>query len=529
MEFPDNRSEIRRLLRLYLIYRVILASLLTLFLFTDFEPAFLGTAAPAVHGLTVISFLALTIASLALSHTDLLPADIEYVFAIMVDSIIIAFILHTSGGPSSGLGILLAVSIAIAALGMPGRIALLSASFATLAVLTESLYSFGTEFRYDPAFTQIAMLGLSYFALAILAHDLSSRAAVSEKLAQKQGVDIANLTELNEHIIQQMETGIVVLDHDWNIRMMNDAAWSLLSMPDTAIGHGIREVFPPLEAAIQSWKQNPNYRHHIIHTTSEGENLQAQFAVLGDENRQGTLLFIEDASREAEAAQQIKLASLGRLTASIAHEIRNPLGAISHANQLLRESDKLQGPDRRMTEIISNNAARLNEVIENVLALSRRYTPQPEHLILLPWLTQIVEEISAVTSLSSDQILLQVTPGDTAIDVDKKQLSQIVNSLLENAVKHFPETLESMQLTITAGRDGSSKQAYIEITDNGRGIQADSVSKIFEPFYTTRNDGTGLGLYVAKMLCDANNIRIAYIPVTGGGSCFRLRFPDSAQ
>lgn len=524
--FPDNRSEIRRLLRLYLVYRVLLASLLTLFLFTDFEPLFLGSAAPGLHGLTIVSYLGLAVASLALSHSDVLPADVEYIFAILVDSIVIALILHTSGGPSSGLGILLAVSIAIAALGMSGRIALLAASLATLAVLTEVLYSMATGFRTQPAFTQVAMLGLSYFALAILAQELSSRAAASEKLVQKQGIDLANLTELNEYIIQQMDMGVVVLDQSLKIRMMNDAAWSLLGMPDTAIGHPIREIFPPLVEAIHSWEKNPNYRQHLIHTASEGENIQAQLASLGDSSQQGTLLFLEDASRAAEAAQQIKLASLGRLTASIAHEIRNPLGAISHANQLLLESDKLEGPDRRMTEIISSNAARLNEVIENILALSRRYTPHPEQLPLKAWLTHLQDEFILSNELQSDQVKLQVTPDNTMIHVDKKQLTQIVSSLLENAVKHYPESAEPLQLTVTGGRDNESNQAFVEITDNGNGIPQDSVTKIFDPFFTTRNDGTGLGLYVAKMLCDANNIRVAYIPVTGGGSCFRLRFPD---
>lgn len=524
--YPGEQPiETRRLLHLFLIYRGALASVLTLFLFIDMGPSFLGSSAPDLHSVTTISYFLLTLVSLVLTRREIAPPDVEYLFAIIVDSFVIALIMHTSGGPTSGLGILLAISISLAAVGMSGRIALLAASLSSLAILAESIYALGIGFRTNPAFTQVAMLGVSYFALAILAHELYSRAQASEKLAQAQGIDIAKLTELNQYIIQQMQTGVLVLDRENRIRMMNDAARTLLGITDNSAGYTIQEASPYLANAFSSWIESPGNPRQSVHTTSEGEDIQVEFAQLGGNAQQGALIFVEDASRAAEAAQQIKLASLGRLVASIAHEIRNPLGAISHANQLLVESEQLDGPDRRMTEIIGNNAARMNDVIENILALSRRYTPQPEVLNLHQWLQGLVTELTSVNSINPEQISLQVTPGDLRLFVDRKQLAQIVSALIENAITHYSDTLSLLRLSLVAGLESNSIRPFLEISDNGTGVPQESVESIFDPFFTTKHDGTGLGLYITKMLCDANNIRISYSSAINGGSCFRLRFP----
>jgi len=524
---PDNRKEIRQVLRFYLGYRLLLAIALTLLMFTPLEPSFLGSTYPGLYVLTLVVYLALTLASYALCQSDLITADIEYTFAILVDSIAIALIMHASGGTSSGLGMLLGISIAFAGLGIAGRIALLSAAIATIAILVEAYYSLITGIRSEPAYTQVAILGLSYFALALLAHELSNRATESEKLAQRQGLDIANLTELNEYIIQQIQTGVIVLGSQQHIRLMNDAAWSLLGTPDSAIGHPLDEISPSLERELQTWKEAPSSRIHNFYAVADGEGLQARFTTVGNLEHPGTLVFLQDASEAGLAAQQIKLASLGRLVASIAHEIRNPLGAISHANQLLEESEDLQGTDKRMTEIISKNTRRLNQVIENTLALSRRTPPQPQQVVLQSWLDGQVNELISDHGLKPEQLQLNLSPADTALQIDRKQLSQVIHSLVENAIKHFNKPKSELQLLLSAGIDQDTGRGYIEVTDNGTGISKDMADKIFDPFFTTRNDGTGLGLYIARELCEMNNIRLAYLPSLMGGSCFRLKFQDT--
>lgn len=521
---PDNRKQVRRVLRFYLGYRLLLAMVLSVFLFTHMGPTFLGSTYPVLYAYTVLAYLALTLGSIVICQSDLVTADIEYTFAILADSAVIALLTHTSGGTNSGLGMLLGVSIAFAGLGMTGRIALLAAALASMAMLTEAYYSIVTGIRLQSTYTQVSMLGLSYFALALLAHELSRRATTSEKLAQRRGIDIANLTELNEYIIQQMQTGVMVLDQQQHIRLLNDAAWSILGTPDHPVGQPLRKISTALDRELRIWQKTPSSRVHNFHAIEDGEGLQARFTTVGSADHSGTLVFLQDASEANAAAQQLKLASLGRLVASIAHEIRNPLGALSHANQLLAESENLQGVDRRMTEIINRNTQRLNQVIENTLALSRRTPPHQEPVVLQPWLDRQVRELTSSHALSPEQLQLNLSPADTTLNTDRKQLSQVIHSLVENAIKHFDRSKNELRLILSAGIDQGTGYGYMEITDNGPGIPRDSVEKIFDPFFTTRNDGTGLGLYIARELCEMNNIRLAYLPSPMGGSCFKLKF-----
>ena len=521
---PDNRKQVRQVLRFYLSYRLLLATVLSLFLLTHLGPSFLGSTYSALYAFAVMAYLVLTLVSFVIWWSDLVTADVEYTFAILVDSAIIALLTHTSGGTSSGLGMLLGISIAFAGLGMTGRIALLSAALASMAMLAEAYYSLTTGIRSQSTYTQVSMLGLSYFALALLAHELSRRTVSSAKLAQRQNIDIANLTELNKYIVQQMQTGVMVLDQQQRIHLLNDAARSILGSPDHAVGHPLKKVSSALAHELQLWQKTPSSRVHNFHAIEDGEGLQARFAKVGGTDHSGTLIFLQDASEANTAAQQIKLASLGRLVASIAHEIRNPLGALSHANQLLAESENLQGVDRRMTEIINRNTQRLNQVIENTLALSRRTPPHQESILLQPWLDGQIHEMTSNHGLSPEQLQLNLSPADTTLTIDRKQLSQIIHSLVENAIKHFDRSKSELKLIMSAGIDQGSGHGYMEITDNGPGIPRDSVAKIFDPFFTTRNDGTGLGLYIARELCEMNNIRLAYLPSPMGGSCFKLKF-----
>jgi two-component system sensor histidine kinase PilS (NtrC family) len=522
---PEAYSRHKRLMHLYFTYRVMLAVGLVVFAATGIGPSFLGIVAPKLHIITVLVYLILTIASLGLSFFDLGAVELEYSFAMIVDSIVIAILLFTSGGPASGLGILLGISIAFGAQGMPSRTAMFSAAIATIAIFIESWVAATINNTPVRHFSLLAMLGVSYFILAYLSRELSTRTLLSERLVKQQGRDIANLTELNEQVIHHMQTGVVILDADNRIKMLNDAAWQFLDRPISTIGYTIRQISPELDKALLEWKQQPSPRQRHLHTQAEGHDLMVKFQRLGDSDNSGTLVFLDDASRAAEAAQQLKLASLGTLVASIAHEIRNPLGAIGHASQLLQESEELQGTDRRMAEIIDKNTARLNEVIENILSLSRQRAVKPEKIRLELWLAKLSRELVHNHQLQENQIIYYLSPQDTSLVFDPQQLSQVINALVDNAVKHQPEKGEKLVITITGGMDTSTRDGYIEVIDNGRTIPSDIVDKLFDPFFTTSNEGTGLGLYVVKELCDANNIRISYIPVSSGGNCFKLKFP----
>jgi two-component system sensor histidine kinase PilS (NtrC family) len=239
----------------------------------------------------------------------------------------------------------------------------------------------------------------------------------------------------------------------------------------------------------------------------------------------GLMVMIDDEAALAEQAQRLKLASLGQLTASIAHEIRNPLGAIGHATQLLAESAGLGGDDQQLMGIIRNNVQRVNEVVENVLQLSRRDRARPVTIELRRWLEPLVDDFRRSHRLRQEQVALSVDPADTAVLADPSQMGQVVSILLDNAAAHFAGEPAQLRIAVEGGETAAAGR-YLDIRDNGPGIAADALDRIFEPFYSTRHHGTGLGLYIARELGETNQVRIDYFPSPGGGSCFRLSFPD---
>ncbi|WP_456404470.1 sensor histidine kinase [Thiolapillus sp.] len=524
---PDPQTNNRRLMRLYFAYRMVLAIGLLVFSISDTGPSFLGASAPDLHIITILAYLVLAIASLALSFFDLDSMKTEYAFAMLVDSITISILLYTSGGAPSGLGILLGISIAFGAQGMPTRIAMFSAAIATLAIFVGAYLESHFHGRPFDNLALLIMLGASYFALAFLSHELAARTQLSEKLVKQQGKDIADLTDLNDQVIHQMQTGVIVLDDQTRIRMLNDAAWQFLGRPISTVGYALDQISSDLAQSLKTWKKQPSSQQRHLHTHTEGNDLLVKFKYVGEDEKTGTLIFLDDASRAAEAAQQLKLASLGKLVASIAHEIRNPLGAIGHANQLLQESENLHGTDRRMTEIINRNTSRLNEVIENILSLSRQRAVKVERIRLDVWLNKLCKDMCNSHQLKSSQLITYVSPQETTLTFDPQQVLQIISALVENAVKHQQHKADDLLISLTGGMDSGIGEGYIEVIDNGNPIPSDIVDKVFDPFFTTSNQGTGLGLYIVKELCDANNIRISYLPIASGGNCFKLKFTPS--
>ena len=255
----------------------------------------------------------------------------------------------------------------------------------------------------------------------------------------------------------------------------------------------------------------------------DGPVLQPSFISLQRGEQQHTLVFLDDISQIAQQAQQLKLASLGRLTAGIAHEIRNPLGAISHAAQLLQESEDLQGPDQRLAQIIQDHSKRMNLVIENVLQLSRRRQAEPQLLDLKYWLHRFASEFRS-SAPSDRQIHLETRGGSLQTRMDPHQLTQVLTNLVQNGLRYSAQQHRLGQVWLQLFRDEKSDLPVLEVLDDGPGVSAEQEQHIFEPFFTTENKGTGLGLYISRELCQSNQARLDYKPREGGGSCFRITF-----
>jgi two-component system sensor histidine kinase PilS (NtrC family) len=287
------------------------------------------------------------------------------------------------------------------------------------------------------------------------------------------------------------------------------------------------EVSPRLLYSLSTWRQavedNDSPSNFVA---ADGARLiQPHFAPLGGTSPGPTLIFLEDTSLMAERVQQSKLAALGRLSASIAHEIRNPVGAMSHAGQLLAESPNLGADDHRLTDIIRNNSERVSTIINNVLQLSRREATKPTRLTLGDWVDEFLPEFLQTMQVTSERIRVQEESDDLEVRFDASHLRQVVWNLCDNAIK-YGEARYGSETEIKLGRLNPSYRPYLEVADRGSGISPAEADRIFEPFFTGRKGGTGLGLFIARELCQLNRAILLYEPRMGGGSVFRIVFSD---
>jgi two-component system sensor histidine kinase PilS (NtrC family) len=443
---------------------------------------------------------------------------------VLFDVITLTFLMYFSGGIGSGIAALILVTVATGAILLTGRLTALVAATASIALLYEEFYLSisSNDFAYD--FFQAGIFGVIYFASALSIQSLSNRIRSNDIRALTQAVELADLERLNRLIIQRMRTGIIVVDQDDHVRMCNQSARALLGISTEA---ELMTLPSPLLDHLTSWRKEPNFRAPPFQVHSHTPEIRANFsAVRVSESVGDVTIFLEDTGEVQQQAQQLKLAELGRLSASIAHEVRNPLGAISHAAQLLNESTELEPGDQRLTDIIVNHCRRMDGVVENVLEMAQRKTPEPVRVGLRKHLDDFVGQFKQ--AVPEADLTATVEPADTEIRVDPTQLSQVLTNLVQNGIRYSFENGAGHKVRLEGGLDRSSDRPFLNVIDFGPGVDIDQEGNLFQPFSTTERKGTGLGLYISRELCEANQARLTYIKHEGGGSCFRILFahPD---
>jgi two-component system sensor histidine kinase PilS (NtrC family) len=371
------------------------------------------------------------------------------------------------------------------------------------------------------------LLGTVLFTIAASASVLATRVRESEDLIRQKDLDLANLADLSQYIVQHLRESLLVVDGGDTIRLINESAAEILGDVHAVPGALIGEVSPRLLYSLSTWRRaGPSIEMPSTFVAADGARLiQPHFAPLDTTAPGPTLIFLEDTSLLAERVQQSKLAALGRLSASIAHEIRNPVGAMSHAGQLLAESPDISDADRRLTDIIRNNSERVSTIINNVLQLSRRESSQPTRLSLGDWLTEFIAEFCETMQVPVTEIGVYREQDDLEVRFDPSHLHQVIWNLCDNALK-YGEPTGGIKAEIRLSRLSPSYRPYLEVADRGLGIQPQAADRIFEPFFTDRRGGTGLGLFIARELCQLNRAILLYEPRPGGGSIFRVVFTD---
>lgn len=443
------------------------------------------------------------------------------------DIIALGVMLHASGGVTSGLGILMVVPVAAAGTLLQLRYSLVYAALATLLLLTSEMIRHLDAGLAATAYTPAALLGVAMFASALLAGLYARRHAQSIALARQRSVELRRLERLNERVIEQMEAGILVVAPDNRITQANASARVLLGNSRDLTGRELAGFSRRLNDAVLAHRQTgktPVGSLSIGPDREGAQRVQVQFTDLGD---QGTLVVLEDAAFIENQVQQMKLASLGRLTAGIAHEVRNPLTAIAHSAQLLAESD-LEPGLARMVEIQLENCRRINAIVEGILQVSRRGQGAHEQIELVQWLQDFVTEFRGQHGLDEGEMTFEHEPRTCAGRFQPEQLRQVLVNLCGNCLQHGRTgTDDGVAIRVRLARD-TSGQPIVDVLDNGVPIAQETLDDIFEPFYTTSHTGTGLGLYLARELCELNDGNLQYIH-RPNGNCLRITLPAGKE
>jgi two-component system sensor histidine kinase PilS (NtrC family) len=513
-----------RALNWFTAFRLFIAFGLVVFFVPALGSAWRAPGALPETGLLTLGYTVLVLLG-ALGNGLRWPGKDEQVqVAVFVDIVAYTLIMHHAGGLVTGLGLLLAIAVAAGALLMEGRLSLLFASLAALAVLLQQAFVQVHGGPGSGSLTTAGLLGLTFFAVALLAHVLYRRIQAAEELAAQRQVDVADLSKLNEFVIQLLGTGVLVVDGERRVRLLNNAARHLLEAPTADRGANLEQIAPDLAGWLARYAPARVARDEGL--VLRGTEIRVSLHLLGPYRSSGALLFLRDQREVARAAQQIKLASLGRLTASIAHNIRNPLSAIGHAGQLLAESPALGAEDLHLLEIIRRNTRRIDEIIESVLQLSRRDRGKPEPIDPAAWLPELAAEIRQTHGLPPETLAVDVAEDTPPLNADPRHLHQVLSNLCDNAVHHGAPANGPLRIELRARPDPTGG-VLVEVSDNGPGIEPQTAREIFAPFFTTSRTGTGLGLYIARELCEINGIGLEHRPEVAQGACFRLSFPGA--
>ena len=507
------------LLKIFFIYRFISASSFVILFYLRFGPASLGAHDTQLYQFASLGYLAISLLTGPLIFRRMLSYTQLAQLVISTDIVFITVLMHASGGVSSGVGGLLAISIAAAGLLIGGRCALLFAALASLAVLAEELYAMQTHVFDSASWNYSGLLGISFFAIALISVILAGRVEQSAVIARQHAQTIVRLEELNRYIIQHLQSGIIIADEQQFIVLNNQSALRLLGLNQSP--RHLMDVSPMLQQAFLLWRNNMEQDFAIIQLSNHNE-VQVRFSRLTVDGEPLYLLLFEDVSLYNQRLQQSKLASLGRLTASIAHEIRNPLSAISHAGQLLSETPELKPQELRLTEIIQNHCRRVNNIIEDILQLSRRNASQKQKIILNQWLSAFVQEQNLHYSERDNVFVLVCKQQDLNALIDPGHLKQILDNLCSNALKYGKQE----QGKISIETDRIAGRPCIQVIDNGPGIDQENIKRLFEPFFTTSHQGTGLGLYISRELAELNQAELSYAK-DHDKSCFTLAMVDA--
>lgn len=512
----------RRILWIVALFRAVCGALL-LGLAMVLDLRVINVAAPNAFLIAASLYFIFALAAFGAMEQQRVALPInKTLFALLSGDIFFIALLMVAGGSTGApLPILLFPQLAASGWLLRTQTAFFHAALAAIVLLgLEAYRSLDGDMRGAQLF-QTALVCLGYFAMVGIAVVIGRYTRASEELAAQRGIDVANLEQVNRLIIQDMQDGVLVVDLTGVVRGHNAQVTRLLGgFGRMRGGMRLAEFSTTLHDYWRRWNEDLSEPLPPFKVETTQRLLRVRLVRIGSGLNGGTLIYLEDLGRAQNEAQQMKLAAMGRLTASIAHEVRNPLSAINQAAQLLEEDGSVAPEGARLLSMIRNNAKRIDRIVGEVLQLNRRDRQTPEVIQLGDFIQALTEEVAQAEGVPERGVLIDIN-NDLLVMFDRGHLHQIVWNLVRNAWQHCQKREGSISIAARAGYMGDA--VICELSDDGPGVPAEYRAQIFEPFFTTRSGGTGLGLYIARELADANGCALELLPKTPG-AMFRLTF-----
>jgi two-component system sensor histidine kinase PilS (NtrC family) len=534
-------SQLRRLGLVYSSYRVVIN---VFFLILAYANANANANAdnlllPSLLQQTALIFYTLlSIILLGLFYVVQKRPQRQLSFGLAVDIIMLSLLLYSSGAPDLQLTMLYMVVVAASFMLLPGSQALVITLLAVIFVIYQQFFYALSSSISLANLGDALLMSASFLVVGFLTWTISQRLLHVEKVSAQQAKEVARLNDINQEVISQMINGVIVLDQQ-QVVLANRATYQLLDIDETnnelagfhkQLAHLHTQLLQTCLAVPAGQSRLFTYELPTTIEASIIARLRVQVIPLKDYSR---LIILEDLRREQASAQQLKLASLGQLTASIAHEIRNPLSAISQASQLLMEeidadpvstddasvriaANSVDDSNFELYKMIFSQTKRVNRIIEDVLKLSKRQPPNKHSITLESWMVEFI-----ANHFSGHDVFLsgKVQP---LIVFDTHQLEQILINLINNGLRY--SSLSHPHAYVEVEIYSRRNDVIIDILDNGKGVKSADIEHLFEPFFTTDKAGTGLGLYLSQAFSEANQARLVYV-AEHEKTCFRLIIP----
>lgn len=474
---------------------------------------------PALYGGTAVAYLLLSVLYLSTLNRFRVHFHALVVVHALTDLFALTAMMHAAGGLQSGLVVLLIAALAGAAVLATQRMAASLAAAATLLVLGQTLWSlFGTRGSEAGSLMLAGVIGIACFATAMIVNWLATRLHAQEQISRARGDDLRRQLAVTSRVVAELPHGVLIVDGTGTVRTINPAARALLGIGTQVVAlaplasndeHAFGAGWASLQRAYANWRSDTKARpaeSDFDLPAADGRSTRVRLRFLGTaEPGDDTVVMLEDQRMVEERAQQLKLASMGRLSASIAHEIRNPLGAIRHANGLLAE--RLVEPAlARLAGIVETNTVRIDRIIEDVLSIARRERASDEAIDPGPFLERLLDEFVAMHGADRARIAVRIDSA-RPIRFDSNHLRQVLLNLLGNALRHASQREAAV---VIGWRERDPHRLELTVADDGSGLNTEMLEHAFEPFFTTESRGTGLGLYLARELCNANGAAIRY-------------------